>query len=229
MTASVSTPFQTDLSLPTVATCLARHVALYRHRSPVYQAELLRSIRQLWQPGERRVLDVGGGTGLIGQAIKDLFEVDAVTAVDVQDRFLKSLSIETRTYDGETLPFPAGSFDCVVLSNVLHHVPVVVRVPLMHEIRRVVGGGRVYIKDHHADSGLDHIRLFVLDAMGNIPFGGMVKASYLTGADWASLAAKSGFHIEAIASPRTYRQGVFAALFPNRLETTMVWRAATGS
>jgi SAM-dependent methyltransferase len=209
-----------DLSLAAVTRSISRHIPLYRTYAPTYHATLLRSLHALWDGGHGRVLDVGGGTGIIAQAMKDLFAIPHVTSVDVEDRFLKSLDIEALTYDGSRLPFADASFDCIVFSNVLHHVPVEVRSLLMRECARVAGPGPIYIKDHLAASRLDRLRLYALDAIGNVPFGGMVKASYLDAADWRRLAGGGGYRIDREISG-DYRHGVFERLFPNRLEVTM--------
>lgn len=215
------------VSVAAVQAVLGRHVPLYRRRAPIYQTALLQSYLALWDHAHARVLDVGGGTGIIAQAMKELFGIAQVTSVDVEDRFLKSLDIETRLYDGVWLPFGDASFDCVILSNVLHHVPPSVRPGLMLECARVAGAGPIYIKDHVAASRLDRARLLVLDLMGNLPFGGMVKARYLTAEDWQHLAAVAGYRIDRqISGP--YRSGSVERLFPNRLEVTMGWvRAGT--
>lgn len=207
-------------TLANVQALIARHIPLYRMHAPTYQTTLLQSLRAIWDPGHTRVLDVGGGTGIIAQAMKELFGIAQVTSVDVEDRFLKSLDIETRVYDGVTLPFADGAFDCVTFSNVLHHVPIDVRAQLMRECVRVAGKGPIYIKDHVAASRLDHCRLFLLDAMGNVPFGGMVRANYLTEPEWEALAAACGTRIDRRISG-AYRAGLFQRLFPNRLEVTL--------
>ena len=221
-TVALATLTSAEPSLARVQPLLARHLPIYRVRVPSYHATLLQSLRALWDPAHARLLDVGGGTGIIAQAMKDLFGIADVTSVDVQDRFLKSLDIETRVYDGITLPFADGSFDCLTFSNVLHHVPPERRARLLRECARVVGAGPLYIKDHLAVSRLDHARLLALDALGNVPFGGMVKASYLTAADWDTLAARCGYRIDRQASG-PYRSGLFERAFPNRLEVTMRW------
>ncbi|MEQ1695733.1 MAG: methyltransferase domain-containing protein [Hyphomicrobiaceae bacterium] len=208
------------LTLQTVQGLMSRHIPLYRTHAPTYQLMLLQSLRGMWNPAHKRVLDVGGGTGIIAQAISDLFGVGYVTSVDVEDRFLKTLDIETRVYDGTAFPFDDASFDCVTLSNVMHHVPPLARPGLMRECARVTGGGPIYIKDHVAASRLDHVRLFVLDALGNVPFGGMVKASYLSDSDWQRLAGDCGYRIDSRTSG-VYRAGAFERVFPNGLETTM--------
>ena len=210
------------ISTETVEALLARHVPMYRYRRPVYQTVMLGGLRAIWSLDDRRVLDVGGGTGVIAQAVKELFPVMEVTSIDVVDRFLPTLDISTATYDGVTLPFPDGSFDCVVLANVIHHIPLSARAALLRECARVAGAGHLYIKDHEAIGGLDRLRLTILDALGNTPFGGMVKASYPTQAQWDELAAAGGFRIERRVSGE-YRRGLFAALFPNRLEIIMRW------
>lgn len=205
-----------------VVEVLGKHVALYRRRHPVYQTVLLQSLRGLWDQDDQHMLDVGGGTGVIAQAIHELFPVERIVSIDVEDRFLPALSIDTAMYDGSTLPFSDATFDCVLLSNVLHHVPAQSRLALLHECSRVAGGGRLYVKDHLATNAVDRMRLAVLDWVGNTPFHGMVKATYLGSADWAALAASAGYRVESEVSG-TYRAGPIARLFPNRLEIAMRW------
>src|SRR5207342_3061150 len=101
-----------------------------------------------------------------------------------------------------------------------HHVPVAARASLLRDIRRVVDGP-LYIKDHETRGALDDLRLTALDAIGNIPFSGMVRAQYLAREEWTSLAEQSGYRIAARAEPRRYRSGPYAAIFPNWLEVTM--------
>ncbi len=86
--------------------------------------------------------------GYLAHTVKTLFELPHVVSIDVHDRFSSELTIETAVYDGVTLPFADNSFDCALLFNVLHHVPIEHRLPLLRECRRVVGHGPLYIKDH---------------------------------------------------------------------------------
>lgn len=214
-----------ELSVESVRRALAAHLPLYRWRAPVYQYVMLRKLRELWNPAHRSALDVGGGTGVMAQAVKTLFGLERVISVDVADRFLGSLDVETRVFDGTRLPFAAGSFDCVLLFNVLHHVPVAARAALLTECRRVAGAGPIYIKDHLSQGRADDLRLAALDLLGNLPFSGMVRARYLRERDWRELAALTGHAADAPLTGR-YRRGICAALFPNRLEISMRWRAS---
>jgi protein-L-isoaspartate O-methyltransferase len=78
---------------------LARHLSIYRNKMPHYQAIMLNSLQALWVGRPVRLLDVGAGTGVIAQAISELFPVDEVQAVDIVDRFCTSLSVSTTQYD----------------------------------------------------------------------------------------------------------------------------------
>jgi SAM-dependent methyltransferase len=217
---SLGQPEMVDISLDRVARSLAGRIALYRWRAPVYQAALLSSLAKVWDRAHRNVLDIGGGTGVMAQAVKELFPVERVVSIDIEDRYLDHLSIETRTYDGARLPFADGSFDCAMLLNVLHHVPKESRVALLKECARVAG--TLYIKDHLPQTALDHARLAALDLLGNVPFGGMVQARYLERAEWQELAERAGFRVEDWQYNR-YRSGPMAWIFPNRLEVLMKW------
>lgn len=213
-----------DLSVDQVSRVLAKHAPVYRKLPPVYQTAMFKGLRDLWMPGLRRMLDVGGGTGVVAEAMKELFEIDYVASVDVEDRYKKTLSIETKLFDGVFLPFQDDSFDCVVLNNVIHHVPRSSRDTLLRECARVAGTGPLFVKDHVAASPLDHVRLAALDVAGNLPSGGMVKASYLSLEEWRALAAASGLRIDR-SCRGDYRSGLFGSLFPNRLEIAMRWFA----
>jgi SAM-dependent methyltransferase len=208
-------------AIAAVQATLAHHVAMYRWHRPGYQLTMLDALAGLWKTPHQRLLDIGGGTGLIAQAIQDHFPAGRVTAVDVEDRFLASLSVETLTYDGIRLPFADSSFDAATMMNVLHHVPLANRATLIAEIRRVVRGP-LYIKDHLSSGRTDDLRLAALDWIGNTPFKGMVWARYLAIDEWRALAARGGYTI-AFAPAAAYRRGPFALAFPNRLEIMMKW------
>jgi len=199
---------------------LAAHLAMVRAKLPTYQADMLTSLRSLWRGRHERLLDVGSGTGVIAEAMAQLLPVGEVQALDLVDRFCPTLAIACQTYDGQHIPFADGHFDAATLNNVLHHVPVEARAGLLSEIRRVTNGP-LYVKDHEQQGMLDRWRLTALDAIGNIPFGGMLWARYLTRAEWEALVRKSGWRIAARATPRAYRRGPYALLFPNRLEITL--------
>lgn len=209
----------TTITLGAVSDVLNRHTQLYRKRPPVYQTAMLADLATVWSGHHANLLDIGGGTGVMAEVMQALLPVEAVTAIDVVDRYFPTLSVSTQVYDGTILPFPDDSFAAATINNVMHHVEPSQRGPLMHEIRRVVRGP-LYIKDHVAVSLLDHARLTALDAVGNIPFGGQISARYLSTAEWEALARNHRYTIAA-QSCGAYRSGLMARLFPNSLEITL--------
>jgi SAM-dependent methyltransferase len=200
-----------------LAQMLAQHQPVYRWRKPRYAVRLLRDLALLLPERNCRLLDIGGGSGLIAEAIARYFPGKSVTAIDVVDRFLPSLTIEHKTFDGRTIPCADGAYDCALFSNVLHHVPPGIRATLVAEALRATGGACVVIKDHIAESRLDQARLAWLDFVGNLPFGGMVQAQYLSAADWQELFAAADCCAERLPGS-DYRAGAAASVFPNRLE-----------
>ena len=113
------------VTLDDVQRCMVPHLPIYTWHKPVYQHVALTNLQRLWDPGHTRVLDVGGGTGVLAQTIKTLFGLQHVASVDVHDRFLPSLSIETAVYDGVNAAICGRLVSTPpLLFNVLHHVPV---------------------------------------------------------------------------------------------------------
>jgi SAM-dependent methyltransferase len=211
-----------------IAAFLARHQPAYRYRTPHYQVQLLKDLAALIPAGDCRVLDIGAGNGLVGEAIAEFLPGKAVTGVDVAPRLLPTVRFPCAAYDGVRLPFADGAFDCALFCNVLHHVEPAVRPALLGEALRVTRGGPVVVKDHLARSALDRLRLAALDFVGNAPFGGMVRARYLSEADWTDLLSRVDGAREALPVSG-YRSGLSALCFPNRLEICFSVRQSRSS
>lgn len=100
--------------------------------------------------GARSVLDVGSSNGRLISKLTAGLDSPRVVGVDV---FVQADSvIPIEQYDGATLPFADGSFDTVVLIDVLHHAddpPA-----LLAEAARVAKQ-HVLVKDHYFKSRLD--------------------------------------------------------------------------
>ncbi len=87
----------------------------------------------------RRVLDLGSGAGEMTDALRRA-GANAVSVDLAEESLLASQTHDGRACaDGRTLPFPDGSFDGVVCSNMLEHTPD--PAPILHEIARVLAPG----------------------------------------------------------------------------------------
>ena len=139
----------------------------------------------------KSLLDVGSADGKIASRLVQENPNMIVECFDVV--LQKEPSIPVKKYDGKSLPFKEGSFECVMLVDVLHHTddPEI----LLKEAIRV-SKKRILIKDHYYRSGLDVILLRILDYLGNKSFGIRLPYKYLRRSQWEGLFEKLGLKIE---------------------------------
>ncbi|MCK4548965.1 MAG: class I SAM-dependent methyltransferase [Candidatus Krumholzibacteria bacterium] len=114
------------------------------------------------EPLPGRVLDIGTGRGFT--AVELARRGAGVTTIDMSEETLKSAylhsidsgvaeRIEFHLADGGDLPFDEGSFEVVIMINVLHHLENPAAV--LPEIARVLmPGGRLIVSDF-TDKGFD--------------------------------------------------------------------------
>ncbi len=114
------------------------------------------------EPFSGRVLDIGTGRGFT--AVELARRGVSVTTIDMSEEMLKSAylhsvdsgvaeRIEFHLADGGDLPFEEGSFEVVIMINVLHHLENSAAV--LPEIARVLmPGGRLIVSDF-TDKGFD--------------------------------------------------------------------------
>ncbi|NTU63363.1 MAG: class I SAM-dependent methyltransferase [Chloroflexi bacterium] len=94
---------------------------LYDHIIPPPDLSHLRERLRL--PSTGRLLDAGGGTGRVSSQLRHL--VDEAIISDLSASMLKQAQVKGRLQPAqahaERLPFPAASFDRVVVVDALHH------------------------------------------------------------------------------------------------------------
>ncbi|MBP8535538.1 class I SAM-dependent methyltransferase [Streptomyces sp. MK37H] len=113
------------------------------------------------RPGEH-VLDVGCGTGYLARMMAETVAPDGtVLGVDPSGPMIRYARDHTRlggcTFSegfAEDLDAPDGTFDVVVTSLAVHHIPEAKRAQAIKEMFRVLRpGGRVLIADYRPPSG----------------------------------------------------------------------------
>lgn len=130
-------------------------------RERAFRERLVRLARL--EPGQR-VLDVGCGTGSLAIAARRLVgPAGQVEGVDASPELIArarrkagKAGVDVRFTIGgaETLPFPDATFDAVLNTMVLHHLPHETRQHCAREMRRVVKpGGRVLAVDFGGTPG----------------------------------------------------------------------------
>ena len=94
-----------------------------------------------WKPEAKKILEVGCGEGSITQRLKAAYPDANITAIDITPRVGR---LYRGTLDGvrfmrcaiqEVAASDSGQYDLVVLSDVLHHVPLEFRQTLLDAIR----------------------------------------------------------------------------------------------
>ncbi|GAA2271024.1 hypothetical protein GCM10010149_10630 [Nonomuraea roseoviolacea subsp. roseoviolacea] len=102
-----------------------------------------------------RVLDVGCGTGYLSRILAPVVTPSGhVTGLDPSPAMIEYATRHAPanctyvTGEGQDLPFPDGSFDLVVSSLAVHHIPVEARPEALRQMLRVLRpGGRLLIAE----------------------------------------------------------------------------------
>lgn len=142
-------------------------------------------------PDGCRVLDVGSGDGLLGKLIFQLRPDITISGIDVLVR--PRTHMATDKYDGKTIPYVNGSFDVVMLIDVLHHTsdPMI----LLREAKRVARS-TIVIKDHLVDALFARQTLRFMDRVGNARYGISLPYNYWSKKKWLDAFDTLGLRVE---------------------------------
>lgn len=164
----------------------------YQVFAGIYEREvnvLCRACRD-FVPRGSRMLDLGCGSGIVAQSLKDNFGVEVV-GVDVKD--LRVKPIPFALYDGRHLNFRDDEFDIVLISFVLHHCSDPVAV--LREAKRVCRG-KVIIFEDLAQNFFSKAISFLHQATFNPFFLGKKQDLFLKNKEeWRKFFEESGLKI----------------------------------
>jgi len=167
-----------------------------RYRSGTIKKETFHTVSMLTPhlgPGAS-VLDVGCGEGYVLDELiaRGVTEVQGVDIVDIR----RNKDYPFRLYDGLTLPFPDRSFDVVVLSFVLHHVPDDRKLALLEEALRV-SRGKVVVVEDTPTTAFDRVMNRRHGESYRRKIGSHASFGFLTEGEWRWLFRGMGLEPEA--------------------------------
>jgi len=130
------------------------HFISEAYRAVYLDVDAFVSLMRQWKPDAIRILEVGCGEGAVTQRLKAAYPDATITAIDITPRV-------GRLYQGsfdnvrflrcgvqEVAARESGQYDLVVLSDVLHHVPLELRQGLLDAIRSALAPkGTLVFKD----------------------------------------------------------------------------------
>ena len=161
------------------------------------------------------LLDIGCGDGSVATGIGAAIGATRLAGVDVLVR--PGTAIPVTPYDGEHLPFADGAFEAVVLSDVLHHCehPAIVLREALRVASRVVA-----IKDHFRFDRLTGAILLAMDRVGNAGPGVLVRGTYYTAGELATLVDDAGGRITGLEWPLRIHNLPWRLVTQDRLQFT---------
>ena len=137
------------------------------------------------------ILDVGCGDGSISDNIGKLNQNKILLqGVEYIPRTISKIPVVQ--FDGINLPFDTGSFDVIIVCDVIHHIPSEEAIiQLLMECGRVAKYG-VIIKDHPIENKFDRAFISVMDWIGNYGSGIPMPFKFPSRKEWQQIFSSAG-------------------------------------
>jgi len=149
--------------------------------------------------GQRRLLNLGSGDGVLSEYLRSTVEGLEVVDVDVADA--NKVGRPPIIYDGSSIPLPDGSVDIVLCEFVLHHTRI--HEHLVGEMKRVCRGKIIVVEDC-ANSPIDRLLCSVHGLLTRrMSMGG--RAQFRSKDEWVRLFQDAGLgKMRVIDVPRRH-------------------------
>jgi SAM-dependent methyltransferase len=175
-------------------------------------------------PAGSLVLDVGTGDGQIASRWRQACSGLSVEGIDVLVRGRTHIPVSA--FDGRTIPYPDKSVDVVTFVDVLHHTEDAQL--LLSEAARVARRS-IVIKDHLAETPLDHWTLRLMDWVGNAPHGVVLPYNYLSYETWMLCFERAGLQVVSFEHAIPLYPFPLNLVFGRKLHFVAQLRPAAGS
>lgn len=121
------------------------------YRSLYLDMDAFIELMQRWKPAATKILEVGCGEGAVTERLRTAYPNAEITAIDITPRIGRLYRGSRRGVEfiqsdvQEIAKKDPGHYDFVVLSDVLHHVPVEIRQDLLNSIRSALAPKGTFI------------------------------------------------------------------------------------
>jgi 2-polyprenyl-3-methyl-5-hydroxy-6-metoxy-1,4-benzoquinol methylase len=121
------------------------------YRSIYLDMDAFIDLMRRWKPAASKILEVGCGEGAVTERLRTSYPNAKITAIDITPRIGRLYRGARREVEfiqsgiQEIAEKEPGRYDFVVLSDVLHHVPINLRQELLNSIRIVLAPQGTFI------------------------------------------------------------------------------------
>lgn len=132
---------------------------------------------------QKKVLDLGCGSGVLAHKISKLFQVELL-CLDIKDR--RIFPVPFQKYDGRHILFPDKYFDLVLICFVLHHTQD--PIAILKEAKRV--GKKIIIFEDLPENFIGKLRCFLHLLFWNLFSFWKMKFNFFSENEWEEIFQK---------------------------------------
>ncbi|PKO78037.1 MAG: hypothetical protein CVU21_05070 [Betaproteobacteria bacterium HGW-Betaproteobacteria-15] len=164
-------------------------------------SDLIKHIQMTAQITYPRILDVGCGDMTLAEEVANMVGNCTLQCTDIHPcspelREQDARWSKYKQFNGKDLPFDNDSFDVLIFSDVLHHVPEEIRKELLTSAARIAK--YVVIKDHFEYGWFSRQTLRAMDWVGNYSYGISIPEKYFDEKSFSQVLASANMRANMI-------------------------------